>query len=196
MSRTTAKEKLIAAALDLMAERDYTVISVDEICERAGVSKGSFYHFFKSKEDLGLTAIWAYFRESLDDMAAAEFMRRTDPVERAFGFLDYMESMADRHYRTGCLFGNVAVGIARSQPRFQHRIGKVFDGLAEAFAALLAPFASEDASDGLPSAKELAELYLSVMEGSIVMGRAHSDPERIRKGQRWFRQYLEALVPR
>ncbi len=192
MARITAKDKLLDAALAIMADKDYMVTTVDEICEKAGVSKGSFYHFFESKEDLGLAAISTYYRFSVEDIRGAEFMKLPDPVERAFGYLDYMEAKADQLQRTGCLFGNFAVGAARTNPRLQERVSEIFNGLAGAIAPLLAPFANEDG--GHPTAAELAETYLAILEGSIVMGRAHSDPERIRKSQRWFRQYLESLV--
>lgn len=194
MTRITTKEKLIDAALELMAEKDYMVTTVDEICEKANVSKGSFYHFFESKEDLGLAAMSAFFQFSMEEVGAADFMKLADPVARAFGYLDYMDGKAEQLQRTGCLLGNFAVGAARSNPRLQERVSQTFDGLAGAIATMFAPFGSEGGADGLPTAKELAELYLSIMEGTIVLGRAHCDPERIRTGNRWFRLYLETLV--
>jgi len=194
MTRITAKEKLIEAALALLAEKDYMATSVDEVCERAGVSKGSFYHFFETKEDLGLAALSCYFSSAMAEVSEEPFMKLEDPVQRAFAYLDYMAEKADSLQRTGCLFGNFAVGVARTSPRMQERVSRIFDEFAEAVATVLAPFASEGGAEGLPTAKELAELYLSIMEGTIVMGRAHQDPERIRKGQRWFRHYLESLV--
>ena len=52
-----AKEKLLDSALDLMYARSYRDVGVQEICEHAGVKKGSFYHFFPSKRDLTLAAL-------------------------------------------------------------------------------------------------------------------------------------------
>ena len=50
MTNLTSKEKLVAAAHALMLSKGYAATTVDEICERAGASKGSFYHFFETKE--------------------------------------------------------------------------------------------------------------------------------------------------
>jgi TetR/AcrR family transcriptional repressor of nem operon len=194
MTRITAKEKLIEAALALMAEKDYMVTTVDEICEKAGVSKGSFYHFFETKEDLGLAAMSAFFQFSMEEVAAADFMKLPDPIARALGYLDFMDGKAEQLQRTGCLYGNFAVGAARTHPRLQSRVSEVFAEFSGAVSVIFAPFASEDGSDGLPTAVELAELYLSILEGSIVMARAHRDADRIRKGSRWFRHYLESLI--
>jgi TetR/AcrR family transcriptional regulator, transcriptional repressor for nem operon len=53
MGRTSeARERLIGTAGDLWHRRSYTDVGVSEICETAGVQKGSFYHFFPSKQDL------------------------------------------------------------------------------------------------------------------------------------------------
>ena len=57
MGRTSdAKEKLLRVAFDLIWEQSYGAVSVDDICERANVKKGSFYYFFPSKSDLAVAA--------------------------------------------------------------------------------------------------------------------------------------------
>jgi TetR/AcrR family transcriptional repressor of nem operon len=63
MGRTSdAKEKLLAVAFDLIHEHSYGAVSVDHICKRAGVNKGSFYYFFKSKTDLVVAAYEEHWR--------------------------------------------------------------------------------------------------------------------------------------
>ena len=62
MQKQTAKEKVILASQRLMMAQGYTATTVDEIVAAAGVAKGSFYHAFKSKEELALAALDDYFR--------------------------------------------------------------------------------------------------------------------------------------
>lgn len=82
MGRTSdAKEKLMEAAAELIWGGSYGGTSVDDICERAGVGKGSFYHFFESKSELamaGLDAAWEKRREELDSI----FSPVHPPLER------------------------------------------------------------------------------------------------------------------
>ncbi len=82
MPRTSdAKERLILAAVELIWETSYGLVSVDAICERAGVKKGSFYHFFETKDHLTLTALeqeWEDFRKRMD----ACFSPLYGPLER------------------------------------------------------------------------------------------------------------------
>src|SRR5437899_1851978 len=64
-----ARERLVAATIDLLRSESYGAASVDSICERAGVKKGSFYHFFRSKDELVIAALdaeWQSRRATLD----------------------------------------------------------------------------------------------------------------------------------
>ena len=69
----------------------------------------------------------------------------------------------------------------------------MFDQTAAGMASMLSPIAERAGQNG-PTASELAEMFLAVLEGSILLARAHQDPERIPKAVRRFRGYLEQLV--
>jgi TetR/AcrR family transcriptional repressor of nem operon len=45
------KRKLVDAGVALMRQRGFSATTVDDICAEAGVTKGGFFHYFKSKED-------------------------------------------------------------------------------------------------------------------------------------------------
>ena len=89
MPRTsTAKERLTDAAMDMIWENSYGATSVDAICERANVRKGSFYYFYKSKSDLAAAALeedWKKVKVDLD----AIFSPVVPPLERLKGYFDY-----------------------------------------------------------------------------------------------------------
>ncbi len=76
MSRTsTANVRLMAAAIDLMWEESYGAVTIDDICTRAEVKKGSFYYYFTSKADLAVAALehlWAEeWKPSMDSQFSA-----------------------------------------------------------------------------------------------------------------------------
>ena len=84
-----AKEKLTEAALGLIWASGYAATSVDDICEKAKVKKGSFYHFFKSKADLEVAALeahWQQNRQGLNDL----FSPTVPPLQRLEDYFDYM----------------------------------------------------------------------------------------------------------
>jgi len=83
----TTRERLIEAALALVWECSYQATSVDAICERAGVKKGSFYHFFSSKSDLAVAALEAQWENRRPEMEAL-FSPDIPPLERLERYFD------------------------------------------------------------------------------------------------------------
>src|SRR4051812_45016808 len=82
-----AKEKLTEAALGLIWTSGYGATSVDDICEKAKVKKGSFYHFFKSKAELEIAALEAHWQRSrhlLNEL----FAPTVPPLDRLDGYFD------------------------------------------------------------------------------------------------------------
>lgn len=91
MGRTSdAKERLMAAALDLIWEESYGSVTIDDICKRAGVKKGSFYYFFPGKADLAVATIeqmWiSEWKPFLDSVLSID----KEPRQR---FSDYFEAI-------------------------------------------------------------------------------------------------------
>jgi TetR/AcrR family transcriptional repressor of nem operon len=84
-----AKEKLTDAALGLIWTSGYGATSVDDICEKANVKKGSFYHFFKSKADLEVAALeahWQRNKQGWNDL----FSPSIPSLQRIEGYFDYV----------------------------------------------------------------------------------------------------------
>lgn len=75
------KEKLMQVGFDLMWDNSYGSVSVDDICKRAGINKGSFYHFFPSKADLVVAAYEEHWREKRPMMDSI-FSPQSPPLER------------------------------------------------------------------------------------------------------------------
>jgi len=137
MSKVTAKEKVIVAAQQLMTGRGYSATTVDEIVGTAGVAKGSFYHAFKSKEELAITALEDYERKGWDIVANGPYKNEPDPVRRAILFIEFIELKATELWEHGCLLGSMSMEVADLHPALHQRIDELFeefeDGLARVF---------------------------------------------------------------
>src|SRR5579872_5004492 len=82
------KEKLLTAAIKLMLAQGFTATSVDEIIAGAGATKGSFFHFFKSKEDLAKAALERFVNCQRGRFESAPFNPLEDPKARVLGRID------------------------------------------------------------------------------------------------------------
>ncbi|MDP2481357.1 MAG: TetR/AcrR family transcriptional regulator [Candidatus Palauibacterales bacterium] len=184
------REKLLASGHDLMLARGYSATSVDDICSASGVSKGSFYHFFDSKEGFGLAVLEAFHREGVERVRAGGYVRIEDPVERLRGFFDHLEAIAPEFWAEGCLLGTFAAELGETSPAIHARVAELFDELvARLTPVFLAVVLDEE------EAAALAEETLVVIEGAVIMARAHDDPARIATGIRRYRISLEARIP-
>src|ERR1700733_3290143 len=106
MGRTSnAKESLLQAAFELIWQQSYGCVSVDTICERAKVKKGSFYHFFPSKSDLAVAAYeehWQQCRATYDETFAPE----VPPLERLENHCRMIyESQCEKFQKPGRVLG-------------------------------------------------------------------------------------------
>jgi TetR/AcrR family transcriptional regulator, transcriptional repressor for nem operon len=194
MATNQSKERILAAAKELFLARGYGATTVDAICEKAELTKGSIYYFFDSKEDLGLAVLDWSLRRGTQMLASGSYVRIVDPVEKAFAFLKHLEKCSPELWSGGCLLGSFAMELADTNFRMQQAVSGMFQALANAIAEQLRPIAGQCAGKQSPSASELADTLLGSIEGSIILAKAHRDPTRIPKAIRGFRRSLATLI--
>ncbi|MFZ0710773.1 MAG: TetR/AcrR family transcriptional regulator [Terrimicrobiaceae bacterium] len=194
MAANQSKERILAGAKELFLARGYTATTVDAICEKAGLTKGSFYYFFESKEDLGLGVLDWSLRQSTQMLASASYARILDPLEKAFAFLEHLEKCSPEIWRGGCLLGSFSLELADTNSRMQQAVSGMFQAVADDFAKRLQPIAAQCTGKQAPSVSELADTLLGILEGSIILAKAHRDPTRIPKAIRAFRLSLATLI--
>jgi TetR/AcrR family transcriptional repressor of nem operon len=100
------KQKLLDTTLDLIWEHSYGSVSVDDICKRAGVLKGSFYHFFHSKSDLAAATLESYWDQFRRPQLDQIFSPQVAPLERLTQYCDQLyQNQKDRFSKTGRVCG-------------------------------------------------------------------------------------------
>lgn len=180
-----ARERLIETGLKLFFSRSYDAVGVAELCEEAEVTKGSFYHFFPSKDDLGLAVIdhiWGRMRASAAEIAASE----SSPMARVRKLFDnFCQRMADckkQHGRVmGCPFCNFAAEMSTQNERMRQKLAEVYDGISAFFAEQLdlAKAAGEipKSVDSQLSSKHLIVL----MQGMAVVSKTYNDAAMVQR---------------
>lgn len=192
-AKRTSKEKLVRAARNLMLAQGYPITSVDDIIEAAGVSKGSFYHYFDSKEELALTAMHEFLADGAALMMNGLFRDIADPRKRSFAFLKHVESVALRLWDHGCLLVMFSVELAGTSPRVREETSAVLLDLIDRIGTILRPLTREGGGNMPMTASEMANMYMAVIDGSLVYARATGDSSCIARNLKTFRQQIEAM---
>lgn len=126
---SNARERLIESVLELIWTGSYGSTSVDHICERAGVKKGSFYHFFESKTALALASIdhsWSEYRRELDKL----FSEEVPPLERILSCFRHshreQEELLKKHGRVlGCPIHSLGAEVSTVDMMLRDRLQEV-----------------------------------------------------------------------
>lgn len=179
-----SKQRLMDAANDLMWENSYASTSVDAICERAGVKKGSFYHFFESKSDLSVAALdvdWQIKKPELD----AIFSPTVPPIER---FERYFKRALDKQTalreRTGNVLGCALFTLGAEISTLDDAIrAKVEEILGEHLKYLTSAVRDAQAGQLIRSgdAVEKAQTLFTFYQGSLTLARIQNDLEPLRR---------------
>jgi TetR/AcrR family transcriptional repressor of nem operon len=198
--RTTAKdsgtkEKIVEAAMKLMRAQGFNATSVDEICQGAGVTKGAFFHYFKSKDELAAAAV-GYFRDQqAREIQEAPFRKLNDPLERVFGRLDFVKESVGGAARVtkGCLIGTFAQEISFTHPELRAVCQESFARIARDLEKDLSEAKALYAPKAVFDPKSVAMLYVSIVQGSLMLAKASADNSVLMSNIEQFRQHLEGL---
>jgi TetR/AcrR family transcriptional repressor of nem operon len=191
------KRALLDAALKLMLAQGFTATSVDEISAAAQVTKGSFFHYFESKEDLAKAVLEYFFQHQCQMFAQAPFRQKTDPLEKVFGRMDLLAQLArSPQGPCSCLIGNFAQELAPTHPEMRDLCATYFERGAADFARDLA-----EAKKAYPPAvkfdpESVGRLYLTIIQGSMILGKAAQSSVPFAENVAHLRKYLEYLFGR
>ncbi len=125
------RDKLIQVAFDLIWDHSYGSVSVGDICDRAGVNKGSFYHFFESKADLAVEAYEEHWKEKRPEMDRI-FSPQVPPLERLQNWCKYVyegqKHKAEKYgHVCGCPYASVGAEIATSDEKIRAKSEQILN---------------------------------------------------------------------
>jgi TetR/AcrR family transcriptional regulator, transcriptional repressor for nem operon len=194
-SAKATRERLVEAGLYLFWLQGYAATGIAEILARASANAGSFYHFFKTKEELLLAVLEMYIR-SLEPVVVQPVLRQVaDPVERVFGILEfYRRNLLATGCTYGCPIGRLALEIPEEQFRVHKRLADNFDGWTAAVEKCL-----EDARERFPAGTNLntlSKFVLTVMEGGVMQSRAHREVAPFDASVEHLREYFRLMMAR
>ena len=176
------RTKLLDEGVSVMIERGYHGTGLKEVLEGVGVPKGSFYNYFKSKEDFGAEVV-RHFSVRLEKQMAASF---EGPHEDALLTLrSFFQQVAEGHKprRLGCLVGNLGAELGDTSEHVRQAMAEAMHRWRRNIAKILAEAQRQGTVRDDISAEELAEFMLDAFEGSLIRMKIEGTTEPLGKFQ-------------
>jgi TetR/AcrR family transcriptional repressor of nem operon len=182
-----ARERLMKAVMELIWTGSYGSTTIDQICDKAGVKKGSFYYFFESKADLAVAALDDGFKEKRRELDAM-FSPTIPPLERIRNYCEFAyKTQAEIKKQCGCVLGcplfTLGSEVSTQEQKLRSRIEEILEQHGKYFES-----AVRDAhSAGLvhaPDAAAKARMIRAYYEGLLTQARIQNDVEVLREMSR------------
>ena len=191
------RSRLLDAAMQMIREQGYSATTVDDICGAAGVTKGAFFHHFKSKEDLGVAAATQFSDMAEQLFGGAPYHQLSDPLDRLLGYIDFRAAILTGPIaQFTCLLGTMVQEAYDSHPAIREACQTYIDGHAAGVAEDIAAAKALYAPDAVWSAESLALYTQAVLQGAFILAKAKGGPEVARDCVVHLRRYILQLFHR
>jgi TetR/AcrR family transcriptional repressor of nem operon len=194
MTTTTnnTREKIIRKGARLIHAQGYKATGIQQILDATAVPKGSFYFYFKSKDDFGCAVI-DYFNETISGIFTDHLHNaQISPLERLQKLLDYYESAFKKSGATlGCPIGNLSLELADANETLRERLQVAIEArIAQIEACLEEAKKSRQLPPGLNTA-DTARFIFHGLEGAILHMKVVKSIEPIQTFRRYLNAYLK-----
>ena len=176
--KVESKTRILDASLRVIRTKGYSATRVEDICEAAGLTKGGFFHHFKSKEELAIAAAEHFAAMAETIFSDAPYRRLADPLDRLLGYVDFRKAILQGELPDyTCLLGTMVQETYETHPL----IRKVCDRCISAHAATLAgDIEAAVRQFGLTpnwTVESLAYYMQSVIQGAFILAKAQHSSE-------------------
>ena len=187
------KQMLIGATIGLILKHGYAGTTVDLICAEAGVTKGSFFHYFDSKEAIMYAAMDAWSAGWKGIVTDANFEGISDPVERVFKLLDVMSAAyMDPRCDIGCVVGNIAQELSLSNGAMRKECERHFEMWLEVTVKLLTD--AKLAQNASFDPDGVGRFMIAMVQGSMLVAKTMDDRIILAANVEHLRTYLNPLM--
>ena len=189
--KENTKQRILEIGAEIIHRNGFNHTGIQEILSAAGVPKGSFYNYFKSKEDFGLHVIDYYAgffslvsKEILEDETLSPLARIRRLLE---WFIDFFKS---KDYAYGCPVGNLAQEMGDLNPAFREKLKGALDSMIDMYAQLLAGAQREGEISQRLDVRETAHFLVSSWHGALIHMKARKSPAPLKNHFRFLFEHV------
>jgi len=191
-----SKTKLLDAAFKVVRAKGYSATRIEDICEVAGLSKGSFFHHFASKEDLALSAAERWSDVTGRLFAAAPYHSPADPLDRLLAYVDFRRAILRGELpEFTCFVGTMVQEVYETHPTLRDACEQSISGHAETLVPDITLAMKQYGVRGF-EARTLALHTQAVIQGAFILAKAKDGAAVAADSLDHLRRYLELLFRR
>lgn len=193
MKKKDTKQRILEIGAQVMHEKGFGATGIQEVLDAAGVPKGSFYFYFKSKEDFGLKVLdcfFAHFKANLQPYIQDESKLHIERIRDFLsGFLDFF---VKGDYKGGCPIGNFSLELADINDRFREHLKSIIDESSALIAVQIKLAQDNKEIANMDDPKSLADFIFFSWEGMIMQMKLEKNAEALEKFNHFiFKQLLQ-----
>ena len=191
----TSKTKLLDAALRVIRTKGYTAATLDDICAAAGVTKGSYFHHFKSKEEMALMAVEHWNNMTGGLFATSAYKELADPRERVLAYIDFRAEILQGELPDyTCLLGTMVQETFDTHPRIRDACNAGIAAHAHTVAIDIAAAKGIYAPEAMWDPETLALYTQAVLQGAFILAKAQGSSPIVAQCIEHLRCYVEGLL--
>jgi TetR/AcrR family transcriptional repressor of nem operon len=195
-AKPDGKTKLLDAALTVIRTKGYSAATVDDICRAAGLSKGSFFHYFPDKEALAVAAAEYFSAGAAALFDAAPYRDEPDPRDRVLRYVDLRAALLQGNFADfTCLLGTMVGETYATHPLIRDACDTHIRLHADDVAQDLEAAKRAYAPSAEWTAESMALFTQAVIQGAFILAKAHGDPAVAADCIAHLHRYLETQLP-
>ena len=183
----TTQQRIIDSAFELMYAQSYAEVGVAAICEKANVKKGSFYHFYKSKQELAIAVLEEKFCEYKHAILDTAFTGKLSPLEEIALFAEKIylfqkDVKASTGNVLGCPYGNMALELSSQDEAIRKKVEHIFKRSIESIRdSLQRGVDNQDPQLTGIDVTATADAMFAYLEGIILLAKTQNNADVIRQ---------------
>ena len=189
-----ARDAVVEATQRLMVAKGYAATTVEQICQEAETTKGTFFHYFSSKEAIAKAALERFTEVQRAALDSRPFAKELEPLKRFDGFIEFVAQSVKDPIRDSCLVGILAHEMSDTHPEFRAMCRAALGRSAHDLKQLLDDIKSRYAPKKLVDTQSLAELFVIVSQGAYLVSKAKGSPAPMRSALRHYQAHVHSVL--
>lgn len=162
-------DRILKIGVSLIAKKGYHAVGLNEILQTANIPKGSFYYYFKNKEDFGLQVIEKFSADGLVGLDIALGDSSKNCKERIIQFFqDVNKLYTDKDFKEGCLLGNSSIELADKSDTFATVVNKELKKFEDRFETVVKEGQEEGSIKSDKTPKDVADFIVTNWHGALL----------------------------